>query len=353
MSSFKITPTRVEVCGDTITPCLIFEVQVEGFRVGSEIYIPVDGKLYSDDAKLLSQVIIEYAGYTNLGGIANPSIIINYFKVYSTVPQGTLVLRCRSFLDFKSINYIEMRRRANEYHDVRLNLKLRFLRFYSSAYFPTEVYGAESLSRFSLKLPEDAVILRAGRSLLSIDSKLYFEVETPIKISGSEWVKDFLVGLGLGSYDLLELPLPTSMLPSASEEASQHFVNAIESLRKAREAIYETLNVGPPLTALRNALIEFCQALRFLGLAEVRDGGCTLIEGKLKEVLQGNEELVELIRQVFTRVKAIATVGPEPTQPHIAPRPKLELYQVESLIGLTAYTLKLLADTLHYQRSHR
>ncbi|WP_168371297.1 hypothetical protein [Pyrodictium occultum] len=206
-------------------------------------------------------------------------------------------------------------------------------------------------------LPNDAVMLKAGKpllginklKLLGINNTVYSEYETPITIEGPRWVRDFAPALGLGNYVLLELPLP-GPLPEP-EESLQRFINAIKSLKRAREAIYETLSIGPPLTALRNALIEACYALEPLKLAtRSQNGGCMLVKEKLKELFQGNELLAKLVTEVFTNVKTISTRGPEPTQPHLAPGPALTLYQVESLIGLATFILKLLLDTLKYRR---
>ncbi|MEM4970110.1 MAG: hypothetical protein QXE01_02530 [Sulfolobales archaeon] len=334
----------VDVCRDTIVPCLMFDIQIEGIITGAEIYIPIDGRLYSDDGKILAQAILETTTFTSKGSIAAPTIIVDLFEKYQDYIQLILNLKYRAFLDAKSINYIEERRKANKYQKVELKLKLRFLKLFSRVYHKDYIYRVGEGSSSRLGLPADAVMLKAGEHLLSVESS---EFETQITIEGPRWIKDFLPVLGLGSYILLELPIPKP--PLISDEALQHFSNAIESLKKAREAIYETLDIGPPLTALRNALIEVCEALKPLGIAsETQDRGCTLVDDKLVELFQGNEEMARLIKEIFVNIKNIATRGPTPTQPHLAPKPAPTLYQVESLMGLTAYMIKLIADTLRY-----
>ena len=348
LGSPRITSTSVEVCRDTITPCLMFDVRVEGINAGTEVYIPIDGRLYSDDGKLLAQVDLEYAAFSSAGAISTSAIIVDYLEKYPSGLQHVLNLRCKTFLDPKSINYIEERRRINKYRRVELKLKLRFLRLHSMVYHYNYVYRVGKDFPSILRLPNDAVMLKAGEPLLLVDTTVYNELETLIVIDGPRWVKDFLPALGLGNYILLELPLPK--LPSAPEEALQHFVNAIKSLERAKEAVYETLDIGPPLTALRNALIEVCNALKPLGLAtETQNRGCTLVEEKLIELFQSNRELAKLVMEIFTNAKRIATRGPEPTQPHLAPGPAPTLYQVESLIGPVVHMLKLITDTLRHQ----
>lgn len=324
----------------------MFNVRVEGFNAGTEIYIPVDGALYSDDEKFLTRIILDQVSFRGAG--FSPQIKVDYLEKYSGGLQHTLILRGKALLDPKSINYIEERRRINKYHRVELKLKIRFIGLYSTVYHPDNIYRVGKDFLFP-RLPNDAVMLKAGEPLLYIDNTVYRECETPIIIDGSKWVRDFVPALGLGNYILLELPLPRP-LPEP-EESLQRFINAIKSLKRAREAIYETLDIGPPLTALRNALIEACYALKPLGLAtRSQNGGCMLTKEKLIELFQGNKLLAKLVTEVFTNVKTISARGPEPTQPHLAPRPAPTLYQVESLIGLATFILKLLLDTLKYRR---
>jgi len=339
LESPKIAPVEVKVCEDAVTPCLYFKVHVEGVRSGSEIYIPIDGRLYSDDEKLLSQVIFDDVFFNPMGASRSPAIIVGYPKERAEfTPQiHALDLECRAFLDAKSLNYIEERRRANNYHRVELKLKLRFLVLHSM------VFQLPSL-------PSDAIMLKSGTSLLYVMPKVYEELKTDIIIDDSRWIKEFLPLLGLGSYVLLEIPLPKPQ--SIPDEAFQHFTNVINSLKRAREVLYENLDVGPSLTALRNALSEFCMALKPSGLtASTESGGCEIIEEKFRDLFQDHKELLEIVEVLFKKVRSIATAGPEPTQPHVAPRPALTPRQVESLIGLASYMIKLVMDTYTHQQA--
>jgi len=353
LGSPKIVSTDVRVCGDTAVPCLAFEVRVEGINAGIEVYIPVDGRLYSDDGRFLSQVILDNAYFGAAGSIGSSTIIVNYLEKY---PNGlqlthTLDLKCRAFLDVKSINYIEERRRLNKYHRVELKLKLRFLALHSMSYHYDHIYRAGKDFPLVIRLPSDAVMLKSGKPLLYVEPQVYSELESAIIVDGPRWVSDFLPVLGLGNYVLLEIPLPKP--PAVSDEALQHFINVVKSLKRAREALYETLDVGPSLTALRNSLLEFCEVLKSLGLASVsgQDRGCEINKEKLKELFQGSKELTELMVEIYTNVKRVATRGSEPTQPHIALKPTPTPYQVESLIGLASYMIKLVMDTYMRQQA--
>lgn len=71
------------------------------------------------------------------------------------------------------------------------------------------------------------------------------------------------------------------------------------------------------------------------------------MEERVAELLGGNRELAKLIVESYTRVKRLSTAGPEPSQPHLdLSKPPLTLDQVEGLIGLTGYVLKLVLDAL-------
>jgi len=192
-------------------------------------------------------------------------------------------------------------------------------------------------------------VLKSGEPLLYIEPQVYEELETDIVIDGSQWVKDFLPSFGLGSYMLLEIPLPRPA--SIPDKALQHLTNTIQSLEYAKRKLYEALDAGSSLSALRNALEQFCEALKILGLAVSKDGGYELVYDKLVELFQGDKELVDVVKTIYTKVKRITSAGPAPTQPHITPRPALTLRQVESLIGLVAYTIKLVMDTYAYRQA--
>jgi len=350
MESPRIVSTEVRICEDTVTPCLFLKIRVEGIETGGSVYIPVGGMLYSDDGKLLSQVIIDDAFFGPAGSIAAPSIIVNYLEAYSSIVglTHTLDLRCRAFLDTKSVSYIEERRRSNKYHRVMLKLRLRFLALHSTVYHYDYIYGARG--QYFSSLPSGAIVLKSGKPLLYVEPQVYEELETNIVIDGPQWIRDFLSVLGLGNYVLLEIPLPRA--PSISDKALQYFTNTIELLRRTKEILHETLNAGSSLTALRNALNQFCEALKSLDLAVSRDGGCEIDYERLVELFQGIKELADVVVTIYTKVKRITTVGPEPTQPHIAPRPALTLHQVESLIGLASYIIKLVMDTYIDRLSH-
>ena len=81
MGNLKVASVDVKPCYDTITPCLLFELKMEGIESGDEILIPINGMLYSDDGKLLSPLVTDYVSYVTTGvPIAVPAIIIYQLK---------------------------------------------------------------------------------------------------------------------------------------------------------------------------------------------------------------------------------------------------------------------------------
>jgi len=330
----RIDVREVSVCKDAILPCLEFRVAIEDIDTGDELMIPIDGRLYSDDSKFLTLLTLNEIWYKQSEGCyPSPVIGVGCKKIYKGVNfRHSLELKCRGILDPKILKHIEERRRSNEYHAVELRLGIRFLKLYSDVARMTETLERRKSNEY--------VGLLAGSQLLAIPSNVYEEVHIPIKIEERKWVKDFLPHLGLGKYTLIEFPSP-KILTEVGE-----FEDALEALEEARKLIYETLKTGPPLTALRNALKKLCDGMRRLGLAKAANGGCTLDDEKIKDLFKGNEELANLVIRSFREIKRIAAVGPEPTQPHLAPGPALEPCQVECLIGIAAYIFKLIMDAL-------
>jgi len=244
----RVTDVNERVCSDTVVPCLEFDVKIEGFRGGIALPIPLDCLLYSADGKLLGHGVLEFADFYGSSPRSSPAIIIGAPSEYSYNAS----LRCKVLLDNKAMSYIEEKRKTDEYHEVKLKLKFRFLEFYSTIH--NEVYKGETLRRYGL--PHDAVMLKVDKPLLYVHSLPGLTLEKDITISGSRWVKDFLPALGIGKFLILEIPLPeSSKLPA---EALDHFIRSVEALETARKILYSTLDVGSTLTALRNALIEAC-----------------------------------------------------------------------------------------------
>lgn len=64
----------------------MFTIRIEGVSAGTELLIPVDGRLYSDDGKLLAPMMLEYTAFTSAERIGQLSIIIDYTKEYPTEP---------------------------------------------------------------------------------------------------------------------------------------------------------------------------------------------------------------------------------------------------------------------------
>ncbi|ADN49524.1 hypothetical protein [Vulcanisaeta distributa] len=67
---------------------------------------------------------------------------------------------------------------------------------------------------------------------------------------------------------------------------------------------------------------------------------------RLRKLIPGivrNGKLAELIIESITRIKSIATVGPEPTQPHYRPGSEpLTPIEVNDIIGITTYITNIL-----------
>lgn len=107
MQSPKITSSGVEICKDAIAPCMMFNIRIEGIEAGRNIYIPIDGRLYSDNGKLLSSLTIEYAAFSDAGVLATSTIVVDYIEQYPSELSHILNIRARAFLEPTTIKYIE------------------------------------------------------------------------------------------------------------------------------------------------------------------------------------------------------------------------------------------------------
>lgn len=163
------------------------------------------------------------------------------------------------------------------------------------------------------------------------------------RIDAIRWGKEFLPSLGLGSYLIIEMPaLNTRELPV---KILERLDKALKALETARAKLHRDLDPASALTALRNAIVEFCFALKPLGLSQSKGPSCFFIRDKLAKLL-GREELADLVDEVYKTLKNLASIGSEATQPHMAASPTPEPYQVESLIILVTSLFKLVLDTM-------
>ena len=308
-------------------PCLEFHIEFRCRFAGGYVYVPIAVSLYSDDGKLLSTN--SDINYSYSGGAYAGSLVVAWDE-HEPIDY-VIVLHTQVLLSPKALEYIEQRRRANEYREARLQLRIRFLEIHglhSNSLQPINIFGT---SAYALK--DGKVLFSALQHLESVD----------FRIDAIRWSKEFLPSLGLGSYLIIEMPaLNTRELPV---KVLERLDKALKALETARTKLHIDLDPASALTALRNAIVEFCFALKPLGLSQSKGPSCFFIHDKLAELL-GRKELADIVDEVYKTLKNLTSVGSEATQPHMAASPTPEPYQVESLIILVTSLFKLVLDTI-------
>ena len=147
-----------------------------------------------------------------------------------------------------------------------------------------------------------------------------------ITIKGSDWVHDFLPILGMGEYEVIEIPR----------------INEIEELRdimgmlnKAKQKLYVDLDIGASLTSLRNSLVKFEEFVS-------NNGG-------FDKLFKDNNNIIDLARNMQQKLHGAASRSEDSTASHTGGA-KVEGYEAESMIFMAYSLYKLVNDRIKSNR---
>ena len=150
-------------------------------------------------------------------------------------------------------------------------------------------------------------------------------LEAPIK--SSDWVHDFLPKLGLGQYEIIEIP----RVETAGDSGG-----ILTMLDKAKGKLYKDLDIGASLTTLRNSLKKF---LEFV------DG-----QGRFEKLFQDNKNISDLADVLQKKLYGAASRSEDSSAPH-AGGANVEGYEVESMIFMAYSLYKMTFDRINRNKS--
>ena len=145
-------------------------------------------------------------------------------------------------------------------------------------------------------------------------------LETPIK--SSDWVHDFLPKLGLGQYEIIEIP---------RVENAEYFGDVLKMLDEAKEKLYKSLDNGASLTSLRNSLKKFLESVNG--------------RGGFEELFSDNKNIIDLAKNLQERLFGAASRSNDSTAAH-AGGANVEGYEVESMIFMAYSLYKMTFDRI-------
>ena len=208
-----------------------------------------------------------------------------------TYGHKTLKMDITATLDNKIISYMNESRKSYDKGDINLTLEIfttylsnNAMISYIEEYgltdntFPKDLKTAIGNSKFK-NFQDTSVLLfvypnqigsyyqnRSNLNLISSsglgpnDGYLSMKTEKTVlegTIKSSDWVHDFLPKLGLGQYEIIEIP---------TVETAGVFGDILKMLDEAKDKLYKNLDIGASLTSLRNSLKKFLEFVK-------REGG--------------------------------------------------------------------------------
>ena len=238
-------------------------------------------------------------------------------------------------LTISAISRLEELRRKRKPRDVilKLSAELEYLKL-------AAVGSILEVSPDGKSAPQPMALVSPVR-LPNLMVKERCQLKQTLIIHESEWAVKFAPRLGLYSFDLIEIP--------NIQDGSEAFSKVMEFLGESRKQLYQGLNRGAAIAALRNALNALFEALVKNDYAVVRQEKEARGESKYVihwEKITRDEPLQRSLNQIYRSVRGIVSTGDDATSPHIDPERRIEAYQVESLIGLVSYLTKLITDSI-------
>jgi hypothetical protein len=277
-------------------------------------------------------------------------------KVFNIAPTDynrnhdhkTLKMDLTATLDNKIISYMNEARKSSAKGDVNLTLEFFTTTLSNNAMisyieeygltdntFPKDLKTAIGNSKFknsqntSVLLyvyPDQTGSYYQNRSNLNLISSSglgpndgYLSIKTEKKvlewpIKSSDWVHDFLPKLGLGQYEIIEIP---------RVETAGGFGDILTMLDEAKDKLYKSLDIGASLASLRNSLKKFLEIVNS--------------EGGFKKLFHDNKNISSLAEALQNKLFGAASRSEDSSAPH-AGGAIVEGYEAESLIFM-AYSL--------------
>jgi hypothetical protein len=179
--------------------------------------------------------------------------------------------------------------------------------------YPTHQYGQP---RTNLRL------LSAGNNWAYIINRHITKV-LDISIKASDWVHDFLPILGMGEYEIIEMP--------KINELQEDMADGINMLNEAKRKLYADLDIGASLTSLRNSLRKLKEFID-------KNGG-------FEKLFDDNRNIIDLTKELQKSLYGATSRSQDSTASHTGGA-KVEGYEAESMIFMAYSLYKLVIDRI-------
>ena len=144
-----------------------------------------------------------------------------------------------------------------------------------------------------------------------------------IAIKASDWFHDFLPGLGVGEYEVIEMP--------KIDVGQEGLKDAVDMLNEAKRKLYGDLDIGACLTILRNSLTKFNDFIS-------KKGG-------FEKLFDDNKNIINLAEDLQEKLHGAASRSQDSTAAHTGGA-KVEGYEAESMIFMAYSLYKLVIDRI-------
>lgn len=184
--------------------------------------------------------------------------------------------------------------------------------------YPTQI-GSYISNRTNLNLISSNGPGADDGYLSIINQNLKFEWS----IKSSDWIHDFLPNLGLGEYEVIEIP---------RIRQSEALGDILKMLDEAKEKLYKSLDIGASLTSLRNSLTKFKEFVKG--------------NGGLEELFKDNKNIIDLTDNLQKKLHGAASRSDDSTAAHASNGMKVEGYEAESMIFMAYALYKMVFDKI-------
>jgi hypothetical protein len=311
-----------------------------------------------------------------IGRLESKDMLDREFKIspkdYKDYSEETLDIDLACVLTKKIISYMNNSRRSSDKGDVNLQIEtcLTYLRneaevsyieeynIYNTA-FPRDLKDAiakqwpdrlsNNISVLLYVYPIPPGTYSQSRSNLNLISSSgvesnnsYISIKIEKKkleyiIKSSDWVHDFLPKLGIGEYEVIEIP---RIKPESNENL---FKDSLSKLETAKNELYN-LHTGSSMTALRNSLKSFSDDLINLGYGKKNEKGKSEID--YQKIYGDNNNIALLAQDLQQRLYGASSSLNDDTAAHARQTHIMEGYEAESMIFMAYSLYKMVFEKL-------
>ena len=315
----KIELMNIEINNECFNPTLRITIRWE-YTPGVEALTNVFGNLIYDGKIIGKLDLVNF----NSGGF---TIDAQYY-MKNTTGSNTVDLFLECVLNRKVIRYINDTRKNAKNGDVLLRADISLL------YLDSRTFIVNLKKELKLSAQADINLLSTlnGNSYLEVR---HIRVTIQPTIKASDWINDYTQKLGLGEFQIVEIP----KLNLGND--AKIFDKSLEALEMSKKHLYD-LKMGSAMTALRNSLRLFNETLINLGYTQKKANGDEEVD--YGQIFNENKNVKNLTQTLQKNLYGASSRGNDLSSPHIGEQ--VEGYEIESMISMTYSLYKMVFEKL-------